>query len=179
MNLAYSCTIGYSGQVKRHSLPFQVEAALKYLVIQLTFAHDCTYVLWYMVYVLCASYHLPPPPPGTETIVNGSVNVGPPGGQQIDGSPNDSLYVPPETVVTGEQVTAPDQRPGEPPREWGGGQVTAPDQRPGEPPREWEGGGGDGGQVTAPDQRPGEPPREWGEEGRGRGTGHRARPETR
>ena len=34
---------GYPGQVKRHSLPSQVEASLKYLVEPLTFAHDCTY----------------------------------------------------------------------------------------------------------------------------------------
>ena len=42
-DLAFSGTKGYPGQVKRRSLPFQVEAALKYLVVPLTFAHDCTY----------------------------------------------------------------------------------------------------------------------------------------
>ena len=42
VDLAFSCTKSYPGQVKRHSLPFQVEAALKYLVVPLTFAHDCT-----------------------------------------------------------------------------------------------------------------------------------------
>ena len=42
--LAFSCTKDYPGQVKRHSLPFQVEAALKYLVVPLTFAHDCKYI---------------------------------------------------------------------------------------------------------------------------------------
>ena len=42
VDLAFSCTKGYPGQVYRHSLPFQVEAALKYLVVPLTFAHDCT-----------------------------------------------------------------------------------------------------------------------------------------
>ena len=42
--LAFSCTKSYPGQVKRHCLPFQVEAALKYLVVPLTFAHDCTSV---------------------------------------------------------------------------------------------------------------------------------------
>ena len=31
-----------SFHLKRHSLPFQVEAALKYLVVPLTFAHDWT-----------------------------------------------------------------------------------------------------------------------------------------
>ena len=44
VDLVFSCTKGYPGQVKRHSLPFQLEAALKYLVVPLTFAHDCTYV---------------------------------------------------------------------------------------------------------------------------------------
>ena len=43
VDLAFSCTKVYSGQVKRHSLPFQVEAALKYLMVSLTFAHNCTY----------------------------------------------------------------------------------------------------------------------------------------
>ena len=42
VDLAFSCTKGYPGRVKRHSLPFQVEAVLKCLVIPLTFAHDCT-----------------------------------------------------------------------------------------------------------------------------------------
>ena len=42
VNLAFSCTKGYPGQVKRDSLPSQVEAALKYLVVPLTFAHDFT-----------------------------------------------------------------------------------------------------------------------------------------
>ena len=42
VDLTFSCTKGYPGQVKRNSLPFQVEAALKYLVVPLTFAHDCT-----------------------------------------------------------------------------------------------------------------------------------------
>ena len=50
VNLPFSCTKGYSGQVKRHSLPFQVEAALKYLVVPLTFAHDCTSI-YYMLHV--------------------------------------------------------------------------------------------------------------------------------
>ena len=45
MNLAFNCTKGYPGLVRRRSLPFQVEAALKYLVVPLTFAHDCTYLL--------------------------------------------------------------------------------------------------------------------------------------
>ena len=40
--LALSGTKGYPGQVKRHSLPFQEEAVLKYLVVPLTFALDCT-----------------------------------------------------------------------------------------------------------------------------------------
>ena len=47
--LTFSATEGlvHPGQVKRHSLPFQVEAALKYLVVPLTFALDCTYgVSW-------------------------------------------------------------------------------------------------------------------------------------
>ena len=43
VDLAFSCTKGYPGQVKRHSLPFQVEDALKDLVVTLTFAHDCTW----------------------------------------------------------------------------------------------------------------------------------------
>ena len=43
MDLDFSCTKSYPSQVKRHSLTFQVEAALKYLVVLLTFAHDCTY----------------------------------------------------------------------------------------------------------------------------------------
>ena len=43
VDLAFSCTKGYPGQVKRHGLPFQVEAALKYLVVPLAFAHDCSY----------------------------------------------------------------------------------------------------------------------------------------
>ena len=42
MNLAFSCTKGYPGQANRNSLSFQVEAVLKYLVVPLTFAHDCT-----------------------------------------------------------------------------------------------------------------------------------------
>ena len=42
VDLAFSCPKGYPGQAKRHSLPLQVEAALKYLVVPLTFAHDCT-----------------------------------------------------------------------------------------------------------------------------------------
>ena len=42
MDLAFSGTKGYPGQVKRHSLPFQEEAVLKYLVVPLTFALDCT-----------------------------------------------------------------------------------------------------------------------------------------
>ena len=33
----------HPGQIKRQLKPFQVEAALKYLVVPLTFAHDCTY----------------------------------------------------------------------------------------------------------------------------------------
>ena len=40
VDLAFSCTKGYPGQVKWHSLPFQVETALKYQVVPLTFAHD-------------------------------------------------------------------------------------------------------------------------------------------
>ena len=46
--VTFSATKGgvHPGQVKRHNLPFQVEAALKYLVVPLTFAHDCTYSLW-------------------------------------------------------------------------------------------------------------------------------------
>ena len=34
----------HPGQVKRHSLPFQAEAVLKYLMVPLTFALDCTCV---------------------------------------------------------------------------------------------------------------------------------------
>ena len=45
VDLVFSCTKGYPGQVKRHSLLFQLEAALKYLVVPLTFAHDCTYII--------------------------------------------------------------------------------------------------------------------------------------
>ena len=45
VDLAFSCTKNYSGQVKRHSLTFQAEAALKYLVAPLNFVHDCTYLL--------------------------------------------------------------------------------------------------------------------------------------
>ena len=33
VDLAFSCTKGYPGQVKRHSLPVQVEAVRKYLVV--------------------------------------------------------------------------------------------------------------------------------------------------
>ena len=44
VDLAFSGTKGYPGQVKRHSLPFQEEAVLKYLVVPLTFALDCTYL---------------------------------------------------------------------------------------------------------------------------------------
>ena len=44
VDLAFSGTKGYPGQVKRHSLPFQEEAVLKYLMVSLTFALDCTYV---------------------------------------------------------------------------------------------------------------------------------------
>ena len=44
VNVAFSCTKGYPGQVKRHSLPFQVEAALKYLMVPLTLPHDCTFI---------------------------------------------------------------------------------------------------------------------------------------
>ena len=44
VDLAFSGTKGYPSQVKRHSLPFQEEAVLKYLVVPLTFALDCTYV---------------------------------------------------------------------------------------------------------------------------------------
>ena len=43
VDLAFSDTKGYPGQVKRHSLPFQEEAVLKYLVVPLTFGLDCTY----------------------------------------------------------------------------------------------------------------------------------------
>ena len=43
VDLAFSGTKGYPGQAKRHSLPFQEEAVLKYLVVPLTFALDCTY----------------------------------------------------------------------------------------------------------------------------------------
>ena len=44
--VTFSATEGlvHPGQVKRHSLPFQVEAVLEYLVVPLTFALDCTYV---------------------------------------------------------------------------------------------------------------------------------------
>ena len=42
VDLAFSYTKGYPGQVKRHSLPFQEEAVLKYLVVPFTFALDCT-----------------------------------------------------------------------------------------------------------------------------------------
>ena len=46
VDLAFSGTKAYPGQVKRHSLPFQEEAVLKYLVVPLTFALDCTlYIL--------------------------------------------------------------------------------------------------------------------------------------
>ena len=47
VDLASSCTKGYPGQAKRHSLPFQEEAqaVLKFLVVPLTFALDCTYHL--------------------------------------------------------------------------------------------------------------------------------------
>ena len=44
VDLAFSCTKSYPGQVNRHSLPFQVEAVLKYLVVPLTFALDCTHL---------------------------------------------------------------------------------------------------------------------------------------
>ena len=43
VDLAFIGTKGYPGQVKRHSLPFQEEAVLKYLVVPLTFALDCTF----------------------------------------------------------------------------------------------------------------------------------------
>ena len=43
VDLAFRGTKGYPGQVERHSLPFQEEAVLKYLVVPLTFALDCTY----------------------------------------------------------------------------------------------------------------------------------------
>ena len=50
VDLAFCGTKGYPGQVKRHSLPFQVEAVLKYLVVPLTFALDCTcQTLWYLL----------------------------------------------------------------------------------------------------------------------------------
>ena len=41
--VTFSATEGqvHPGQVKRHSLPFQVEAVVKYLVVPLTFALDC------------------------------------------------------------------------------------------------------------------------------------------
>ena len=54
VDLAFSGTKGYPGQVKRHSLPFLEEAVLKYLVVALTFALDCTYppVLVLLVAVL-------------------------------------------------------------------------------------------------------------------------------
>ena len=42
VDLAFSCTKSYPSQVKRHSVPFQMEATLKYLVASLTFTHDCT-----------------------------------------------------------------------------------------------------------------------------------------
>ena len=42
VDLALSCTKGYPGQVNRQSLTFQVETALKYLAVPLTFVHDCT-----------------------------------------------------------------------------------------------------------------------------------------
>ena len=38
LDLAFRCTKCYPGQVKRHSLPFQEEAVLKFLVVPLTFA---------------------------------------------------------------------------------------------------------------------------------------------
>ena len=44
VDLAFSGTKGYPGQVKRYSLPFQEEAVLKYLVVPLTFALDCTFI---------------------------------------------------------------------------------------------------------------------------------------
>ena len=42
MDSAFSGAKGYPGQVKRHSLPFQEVAVLKYLVVPLTFDLDCT-----------------------------------------------------------------------------------------------------------------------------------------
>ena len=49
--ITFSATEGHPGQVKRYSLPLQVEAALKYLVVPLTFAHDCTmYIQTYFLY---------------------------------------------------------------------------------------------------------------------------------
>ena len=56
-DLAFSCTKGYPSQVKRHSLPFQVEAAPKYLVVPLTFTHNCTYVHTHSV--LCSASSSP------------------------------------------------------------------------------------------------------------------------
>ena len=43
VDLAFIGTKGYPGQVKRHSLLFQEGAVLKYLVVPLTFALDCTF----------------------------------------------------------------------------------------------------------------------------------------
>ena len=55
MDLAFSGFKGYPGQVKWHSLPFQEEAVLKYLVVPLTFALDCTYDIHgrHMLQLLC------------------------------------------------------------------------------------------------------------------------------
>ena len=56
VDLAFSGTKGYPGQVKRHSLPFQEEAVLKCLVVPLTFALDCKYKLnlnsWEVEYLM-------------------------------------------------------------------------------------------------------------------------------
>ena len=45
VDLDFSGTKGYPGQVNRHSLQFQEEAVLKYLVVPLIFALYCTYSL--------------------------------------------------------------------------------------------------------------------------------------
>ena len=49
MALKVTGTAYRKGKGKRHSLPFQEEAVLKYLVVALTFALDCTYLLYVVV----------------------------------------------------------------------------------------------------------------------------------
>ncbi|XP_043195664.1 mucin-2-like [Amphibalanus amphitrite] len=48
---------------------------------------------------------------GPDTIATTFVNVNPADGQNLDGTPNDGQYVPPETTVFGEQITRPNRRP--------------------------------------------------------------------